>query len=143
MRQALRKRLFGQDCLATAARDLARALTRVYDTALRPVGLTVAQLNLLVVLFDLGDARQADLVARTGIEQSSLSRNLKRLQRLGLIAEHAAQGPRGPRLALSPRGGEVLERAVASWEAAQEEVRELLGEHGTQSLLRARAALRV
>lgn len=141
MDPTLRKRLFGQVCLATKARFVARELTRLYDGALRPFGITVAQLNLLVVLLELRDVRQSDLADATGIDQSSLSRNLRRLRAAKLIREAPGQASRGRRLVLTARGSSVVEAAVPAWEAAQEDARALLGRDGVKWLVSSRRAL--
>ena len=46
-------------CIAVRLRMLNRVVTNVYDEAMRPLGLKVSQLNILVVTAKLGVARPA------------------------------------------------------------------------------------
>ena len=52
------------ECLAVRVRTLNRAVTALYDDALRPHGLRVGQLNLLVAVARMGTARPGDLCRR-------------------------------------------------------------------------------
>ena len=46
--------LIAADCLAARVRLLSRTITGIYDEALRPLGVTVGQLNILVTVAKLG-----------------------------------------------------------------------------------------
>lgn len=82
-----------EECLAVRVRLLSRRLSRIYDGALRPIGLTVAQLNVLSVIEVVGSApagRVADLLA---MEISTLSRNARIMEGEGWITiERAERG---------------------------------------------------
>ena len=51
--------LIAGECLAVRVRALNRAVTALYDEALRPLGLRVGQLNLLVAVARIGTAGPA------------------------------------------------------------------------------------
>ena len=52
--------LIGDQCLAVRVRMLNRTITTIYDDALRPLGLTVGQLNILVVIARRGPVSPGD-----------------------------------------------------------------------------------
>src|SRR5215470_15477484 len=68
-------------CACTRVRTAARLMTRVYDEALRPAGLNASQLAILSAV-DLGEATSiAELSKRLAMDRSTLSRNLRPLER--------------------------------------------------------------
>ena len=125
-----------EECLAVRVRLLSRRLSRIYDGALRPLGLTVAQLNVLCVIevIDCAPAgRVADLLA---MEISTLSRNARIMESEGWITIERAERGNGRILRLTSAGRQKLRKARPAWDRAQTEARELLGEEGTQELKR-------
>ena len=108
-----------RDCLAMRVRQLNRRITRLYDAALRPHGVSTAQLNVLVALALAGEARPTDIARALALEKSTLSRNLERMVERRWIA--VAPGGRGTtqHLRLLPAGRRVIEAALPAWRAAQ------------------------
>jgi DNA-binding MarR family transcriptional regulator len=123
-------------CLATRLRLAARVVTRAYDDALRPFGLTVAQMSLLAVAADRGVLRQAEVVARLQLDDSTLSRNLKRMRNNGWLEEVVEADARANTHRLTEAGMALFERAMPAWRAAQRRAHELLGESGVEALCR-------
>lgn len=121
-------------CLCSKARRLVRVLTRTYNEALRPHGLTAAQLNLLVGIELMEKASASELGRRLEIERSTLSRNLGLLQEHGWIrvAETAARQQKS--VSLTASGRKKLLQAYGAWEEAQESARRILGEPTYQSI---------
>jgi DNA-binding transcriptional ArsR family regulator len=72
-------------CIATRIRQLSRIITRVYDDAMRPLGITASQSTLLTQLAQQDGITAVEIGCTLDIEKSTLSRNLKRLLDLGLI----------------------------------------------------------
>ena len=56
--QAIIDKIAGE-CVAVRVRMLNRAITNIYDDALRPLGLRASQLNILIVTAKLGPAKSA------------------------------------------------------------------------------------
>src|SRR5215216_1229270 len=67
-------------CIAVRLRLLNRVVTNLYDDALRPLGLKVSQLNILIVTAKLGLARPAEVCDILQLDASTLSRNVERMQ---------------------------------------------------------------
>jgi DNA-binding MarR family transcriptional regulator len=108
-----------EGCLATRVRQLSRIITRVYDDALRPLGITASQYTLLAQLASRDGITAVEIGHDLDIEKSTLSRNLKRLLALGHIIMDPPAGRRGRGLHLTPKGQAVLKDAYPIWQDAQ------------------------
>jgi DNA-binding MarR family transcriptional regulator len=122
-------RRVARSCLGMRVRLLNRVLSTIYDDALRPLGLSCAQLNLLVALGVRGRVPAAELGRLLRIEKSTLSRNLRRLTQERWITAD-------PEIALAPAGADLLRRAMPGWRQAQRRARTLLGPAGARALAR-------
>src|SRR5579864_1409383 len=72
-------------CIAVRLRLLNRVVTSFYDDALRPLGLKVSQLNVLIVTARLGLARPTQVCEILQLDASTLSRNVKPLEAHGWL----------------------------------------------------------
>lgn len=115
------------ECLAVRLRTLNRAITALYDEALRPHGLRVGQLNLLTAIARMDTARPGDLCRLLRMDKSTLSRDLEVLRRNGWIEVDDSAGRRSRPLKLTMAGGSLLAAVVPSWRKAQEQARALIG----------------
>ena len=120
-----------QECLVGRVRLLNRTLTGIYDDALRPIGLTSGQLNVLVVLAKRGPVSPAAVALRLNMDKSTVSRNIERMRARGWLTASSNE------LAISAEGRRTLARALPAWRDAQKRTRALLGRRGSQSLRRA------
>ncbi len=114
-------------CLATRVRQLSRIVTRLYDDALRPLGITASQYTLLAQLASRDGITAVEIGHELDIEKSTLSRNLKRLLALGHIVMDPPAGRRGRGLHLTPKGQDVLMEAFPIWNDAQKRATGILG----------------
>jgi DNA-binding MarR family transcriptional regulator len=115
------------ECLAVRVRTLNRAISAVYDEALRPHGLRVGQLNLLVVVARLGTARPGDLCRILRMDKSTLSRDVEVLRRNGWLELDDAADARARPLKLSTAGEAILETVGPAWRQAQEKAEAMVG----------------
>src|SRR3954453_15740810 len=129
-------------CIAVRLRLLNRVVTNFYDDALRPLGLKVSQLNLLVVTAKLGLARPAQVCEILQLNASSLSRNVKPLQAHGWLEVVSDGDARAQPFRLTPQGKRLIEKAVPAWEEGQRQATELLGDEGIRLLDQAARKLR-
>ena len=125
-----------RDCVATRLRMANRVTTKVYDDALRPLGLTVSQMALLVVAEDRGLIRQSEVGAELQLDDSTLSRNLERMRANGWLEEVAGDDARVHSYRLTEAGRALPDTAIPSGRGAQAEARHLLGDAGVQALRR-------
>jgi len=114
-------------CLASRVRQLSRIVTRVYDDAMRPLGITVSQFTLLTQLGQQDGITAVEIGYTLDIEKSTLSRNLKRLLALGLIEMEPPAGRRGRGLHLTPKGQIMIKEAYPVWKEAQARTSMLMG----------------
>lgn len=112
-------------CVCGRLRRTSRALTRRYDEALAPVGLTVTQFSILRTLSRLDRPSLVELAETTAHEKSALWRTIQPLVRAGWIVTDTEQ--RAQRLSVTPAGREKLSDAMPLWRAAQSKVSEALG----------------
>src|SRR4051812_31329304 len=122
------------ECLAVRVRTLNRAVTALYDEALRPHGLRVGQLNLLVAVARMGTARPGDLCRILRMDKSTLSRDVEVMRRNGWLEVDEAGDKRARPLRLSPQGQALLEGVVPAWRQAQEKAGAMLGGEAAAAL---------
>jgi len=115
-------------CIAVRLRLLSRVVTSLYDDALRPLGLKVSQLNILIVTAKLGLARPAEVCEILQLDASTLSRNVKPLQAHGWLEIVPDEDARAQPFRLTTQGKRLIEKAVPAWEQAQRQAAELLGD---------------
>ena len=117
-------RRIATDCLAVRVRRLGRVITRIYDAALAPHGVSIAQYNLLATIGAVEGANRVRLGRVLDVEKSTLSRDLKRMEQLGWI--RSAPG-RGGAISIAPAGARLLLEARPAWEKAQRAALSQLG----------------
>jgi DNA-binding MarR family transcriptional regulator len=123
-----------QECLGVRLRVLNRVVSGIYDEALRPFGLKISQLNVLVVVARMGEAQPARLCQILHMDASTLSRNVERIRKRGWLRAAPGEDGRTQLLSITPEGRELLAAVVPAWEQAQDQVAELLGTEGTAAL---------
>jgi DNA-binding MarR family transcriptional regulator len=128
-------------CIAVRLRLLNRVVTNLYDDALRPLGLKVSQLNILIVTAKLGLARPAKVCEILQLDASTLSRNVERMRAHGWLEAVPDEDARAQPFRLTPQGMRLIEKAVPAWEEAQQQARELLGNEGIALLDKAATKL--
>ncbi len=130
-----------ETCASLQLRKATRVVTQLYDEALRPVGLRSTQLPILVTLAAHGPVSVTDLANGLVLDRTTLTRNLRPLQRRGLI-EVGRGGGRQTRIAtLTAAGQEAVARAVPRWSQAQTRVMDELGTKEALALQRSLSRL--
>jgi DNA-binding MarR family transcriptional regulator len=129
-------REIGRNCLAVRVRLLNRAVSRLYDAALRPHGLTIAQLNLLTSIANEQPVPAGRVAELLSMEISTLSRNARLLHGEGLIQIEPADRGNGRVLTLTDAGAGKLVEVRPAWLAAQRQAYDLLGAGATRSIKR-------
>jgi len=124
------------ECLGTRMRLLNRTITGIYDEALRPMGLTSGQLNLLVVVAKRGQLSPGEVAKRMNMEKSTVSRNLDRMRQNGWVSVGQSDAGRKQVLRLTRSGRNLIEKCLPAWAQAQARARAVLGQGGAKSIHR-------
>lgn len=121
-------------CVCLHVRRAARVLTRLYDEALAPVGLTSMQLGTLDSLGDFGPCTLARLAELNSHEKSATWRGLQPLIKRGLVRRADTAG-RADSYEITPTGQDVLREGLALWTGVQGQVVAHLGEDAARLTL--------
>lgn len=108
-----------RDCHCFNLRRVTLETIALYDRHLAPVGISIQQFSVLRHIDTLGPLSVTDLAERMGLDRTTLSRNLKLMERRGLLQEEPSLG-RQRLLKLTPAGARTLAQARPHWQAAQE-----------------------
>lgn len=114
-------------CACFNVRKAARAITQLYDDALRPSGLRATQFTLLVHLGGRGPTSVGELADHTVTDRTTLTRNLAILEERGLVEIRPGDDARVRLVELTPAGHRAVAAAVPLWEHAQDALAERLG----------------
>ena len=124
----------GKSCVCFITRKAARCITQFYDEMLRPVGLRSTQLILLNSIRILGPVSIKRLAKAVVMDRSALARNLKPLDKQGLIRIEHGEDLRERVVTLTELGLEKATEAFPLWERAQVEIQKKLGREGMDTL---------
>jgi DNA-binding MarR family transcriptional regulator len=114
-------RTIGRDCLCLRVQRASRAIGRRFDEALRPVGLNNWQFTLLVMLNRPSPLTVNGLAEELGMDRTTITKNLKPLERRGLLEiRQDEEDARVRRIVLTNAGGALLAEAFRHWQAAND-----------------------
>src|SRR5215813_8788318 len=105
-------------CVCSTLRMVSRAVTQLYDDALRPSGLRVTQFSILATIAHMGEANLRQLQDALAIDQTTLTRSLGLLEREGLTERVPHPDGRIRALRLATRGRRALAVARPLWARA-------------------------
>lgn len=121
--------------MCASFRRASRALTQLYDEALRPVGLRATQFTVLQALSRAGEVSQGELGRMLAMDSTTLTRTLVIMARHRWIQKHHGKDRRERLLRLGKPGHEQLKRALPAWENAQAQLRRRMGDSLWRELL--------
>ncbi|WP_373086251.1 MarR family winged helix-turn-helix transcriptional regulator [Sneathiella sp.] len=103
-------------------------MSQIYDHQLEPYSLTITQYGLLSHLKSFDGIGVGALAAKLVMDPTTLTRNLRPLERRGYVS--LGRDPKDRRnrtLHLTSEGRAIREEAKPGWQAAQEKVAKALG----------------
>jgi DNA-binding MarR family transcriptional regulator len=131
-------------CAGWNARLAARRITRFLDGEMAEAGLSIAQFGLMAQVAAASDDSLGALANRTGMEQSTLTRNLQALAREGLVEIAVVEGNQRRRMVwLTEAGANRLREAIPVWRRAHKMLATILGPELAQRLAAASEALEI
>jgi DNA-binding MarR family transcriptional regulator len=125
----------GRACLCFNIRKSTRLLTAHYDRVMNPTGLKATQFSLLITMLLQDSASVSQLANILGMARTTLSRNVRLLEKKGLITASTGEDRREQRMGLTDRGREVIDQGIPFWEEAQAEVVATFGKEWVQGFL--------
>lgn len=116
-------------CACDKLRTAARRITRRYNEALKPAGLTATQFTILTTICLTDGATLTELADHLGMERTTFLRNLGPLERQALIKtnDHGHGHGRARTTKLTKKGTAVMAIALPLWRQAQQALKKQLG----------------
>ncbi|MDB5526335.1 MAG: MarR family transcriptional regulator [Rhizobium sp.] len=121
-------------CYCILLRKASRRLSALYDAALQPFGINIGQFSLMRNINRNQPVSLTDLGTMMELDRSTVGRNTKVLERMGLVEAVAGEDQREALLQLSDKGRALLDASVPVWEDVQVRIDERLGESRTEEL---------
>ncbi len=121
-------------CACGNLRKASRAITKLYDEALRPSGLRITQFGILGTTMMMGPVTVTRLAEETVTDRTTLTRNLKLLTDKGLIRMETGEDQREREVTLTEQGRKALADAYPLWKKAQAQIVNGLGEEQWNAL---------
>jgi DNA-binding MarR family transcriptional regulator len=123
-------------CTCFRVRRAARRVTQLYDHFLSTSGLRITQFSLLSNLRHAGPLTMTELADRMAMDRTTLTRNLRPLQRHGFVTVTVGDDRRRRLLAVTPAGERAYKAGIGQWQKAQRAVQEELGQDTVADLHR-------
>src|SRR5690606_5128968 len=109
-------------CSCFNLRKATRAVTQFYDHALEPAGIRATKFTLLVSMASVSARTLTEMANSLVMDRTTLTRNLKPLEKLELIQTTHARDKRSKAYALTDKGRDIIRRGVPLWQAAQAKI---------------------
>ncbi len=123
-------------CLCLHVRRAARTIARRFDDAFRPLDLTSGQYSLLMSLNRPSPPHMKDVADLLAMDRTTLTANLKPLERRGLVEiTPDPKDKRGRLLSLTKDGMALLARAFPIWKETQNQLESLVADSNARQLL--------
>lgn len=117
-----------RECLGFGVRRAARAVGRLFDDALAPLGIKGTQFSLLNATMLLDRPSVGQLADALVMDRTTLSRNLRPLQQAGLVDMLPGEDRRSRLIHLTDEGRALLAEALPIWSQTHTTLVSLLGE---------------
>lgn len=115
-------------CSCFNLRKATRAVTQFFDHQLEPAGIRATQFTLLVSMASVSARTLTEMANTLVMDRTTLTRNLKPLEKLGFIQTIEPRDKRSKAYALTEKGKETLEKGIPLWNQAQTRIQEALGD---------------
>ena len=122
------------DCICILLRTVSRKVTALYDEALAPHGITVAQYSLLRRIRKAEQPSLTELARLTELDRSTIGRNVRLLEQVGLVTLDVGIDQREAKVRLTERARTTIEACEGPWREAQRTVESGIGPEGLNSL---------
>lgn len=124
-------------CYCTVLKAASRRLAAMYDEALEPVGVNIAQFSLLRRIRRAGTVTLTELGRLAELDRSTIGRNVRVLERMGLVALGRGEDHREAVVSLTAQGHKALDEGEPLWDRVQDAIHARLGPTGAMELVTA------
>jgi DNA-binding MarR family transcriptional regulator len=125
----------GASCTCFSLRKAARVVTQLFDEQMAPSGLLVTQFSILGVIATMKESTMNQLAQYLVMDRTTLTRNLKPLEREGLIQITPGKDKRTRLISLTLKGVIALQKALPIWEQTQASMISQLGKERWEGLM--------
>ena len=116
------------NCIAARIRVMDRAISAIYNKAVRSHGLKITQMNIIVTVAAFGPMEVKPLCRVLNMDSSTMSRAISRIEKKGYVKiEPSGQG-KNLIISVTNDGLDLLQRAYPDWKKAEREADDLLGQ---------------
>ena len=118
-------------CIGNRLRRLSRIVDRQFRTSLKAYDITESQLSILFVLRKLGKVEQGKIGEALVLERSTVSRNVKLLEKNGIVTRTSDYRPD---IELTEKGNELVNTLIPIWEELMDYLIDKLGVDGMETI---------
>jgi len=122
-------------CTCFNTRKFTRVITQIFDESFKKIGFRGTQFSPLVMIFTRGPITVNKLSEYLVMDRTTLGRNLKPLERDGLIEIIQGKDRRQKLVSITDKGKELLSIAFPVWQETQKKVLEQIGESNWSNIL--------
>lgn len=130
------------ECACFGLRKVTRAVTQVYDRLLEPADIRATQFTLLIALSAASGKTLTELAEDLVMDRTTLTRNLKPLEKAGYITIVRLADRRSKGYTLTDKGRQAIEKGLPLWRKAQQQIVGQLGQDRFHRLLTELQAVR-
>ena len=114
-------------CVNGKLRRLHRLVNNVYMGKFKAHGLRGSMVSILFMIGKIDGVNQKFIADRLVLDQSTMSRDLKKLKEQGLVSIRKGEDPRYSSLFLTTKGYKLVENIAPIWENLHHDLEEILG----------------
>ena len=127
-------KLMSLPCYCGTVRQVARAITAVYENMLAHTGLHATQFTALQLLDLAPNLSTTELAEALGMDQTTATRTLTLIKKAGFVSDTVGNDRRQRHWALSAEGQALLRKLKPRWEAAQDAFEKRVGPEQAMAL---------
>jgi len=127
-------KLVSLPCYCGTVRQVARAVTMLYENMLTETGLHATQFTALQLLDSAPNLTTTELAEALGIDQTTATRTLALIKKAGFASATVGNDRRQRHWALTAEGQALLRKLKPRWEAAQDVFEQRLGPEQAMAL---------
>jgi len=120
-----------EQCIGNRLRCLSRIVDKDFRSSLKVFDITESQLSILFALTKLGKVEQGKIGEALVLERSTVSRNVKILERRGIIIKSSDYRPE---IELTQKGHDLVQTIMPIWESLMDKFIDKLGNEGMENI---------